>query len=109
MLSVPVPSVVVPLVKVTVPVGVPMPETTGVTVAVKVTDRPEVEVERARRGGGLIDRLDQVAAAGAEGGGGRVGGVDRVLAHRQRRCQGRGAEGGHSAGVQRARAQLQTS
>ena len=40
--NVPVPSVVVPSLKVTVPVGVPVPEL-GATVAVKVTDCPTVE------------------------------------------------------------------
>jgi hypothetical protein len=40
LLSVPVPSVVEPFLKVTVPVGVPPLE---VTVAVKVTDWPEVD------------------------------------------------------------------
>ena len=40
-LSVPVPSVVAPSLKVTVPVGVPEPGAVAVTVAVKVTDAPK--------------------------------------------------------------------
>jgi hypothetical protein len=39
--SVPIPRVVVPSLKVTVPVGVPAPGDTGATVAVSVTDWPE--------------------------------------------------------------------
>ena len=42
-LSAPVPSVVVPSLKVTVPVGVPAPGATAVTVAVKVTAWPNTE------------------------------------------------------------------
>jgi len=38
LLSVPVPRTVVPSLKVTVPVGVPAPGATALTVAVKVTD-----------------------------------------------------------------------
>jgi hypothetical protein len=41
-LSVPVPRIVVPSVKVTVPLGVPEP--LGVTVAVNVTDWPKTEL-----------------------------------------------------------------
>jgi hypothetical protein len=41
-LIVPVPNVAVPSLKVTVPVGVPLPAV-GLTVAVKVTETPEVE------------------------------------------------------------------
>ena len=42
-LSVPVPSVVEPSRKLTVPVGVPLPGATALTVAVKVTDSPKTE------------------------------------------------------------------
>ena len=42
-LSVPVPSVVLPSLKVTLPVGVPLPGATAVTVAVNVTDCPKTE------------------------------------------------------------------
>ena len=42
-LSVPVPRVVEPSRKVTVPVGVPLPGATALTVAVKVTDSPKTE------------------------------------------------------------------
>ena len=48
LLSVPVPRVVEPSLKVTVPVGVPAPARSGVTVAVKVTDWPNVGRVRAR-------------------------------------------------------------
>jgi hypothetical protein len=41
--SVPVPSVVAPSLKVTVPVGVPLPGATTLTVAVNVTDCPYAE------------------------------------------------------------------
>ena len=41
--NVPVPSVVVPSLKVTVPVGLPLPGATALTVAVKVTDWPNAE------------------------------------------------------------------
>jgi hypothetical protein len=41
--SIPVPSVVLPSLKVTVPVGVPDPGDTGLTVAVSVTDWPKTE------------------------------------------------------------------
>src|SRR5262249_26933562 len=41
--SVPVPSVVVPSMKVTLPVGVPLPEPAALTVAVKVTFWPKAE------------------------------------------------------------------
>ena len=43
LLSVPVPSSVVPSMKVTVPVGVPTPGATAATVAVNVTVAPEVD------------------------------------------------------------------
>src|SRR5881396_3211640 len=43
-LSVPVPSVVLPSLNVTVPVGVPVPGAAALTVAVKVTDSPETEL-----------------------------------------------------------------
>ena len=39
----PVPSVLLPSLKVTVPVGVPEPGVLAVTVAVKVTDWPDLE------------------------------------------------------------------
>ena len=42
-LRLPVPSVVAPSLKVTVPVGVPAPGETALTVAVKVTDWPETD------------------------------------------------------------------
>ena len=42
-LNVPVPSVVPPSLKVTLPVGVPLPGAAAVTVAVKVTDWPKTE------------------------------------------------------------------
>src|SRR5712691_11100062 len=42
-LSVPVPRVVKPSLKVTVPLGVPAPGATGLTVAVKITDWPNTE------------------------------------------------------------------
>ena len=42
-LSVPVPRVVEPSRKLTVPVGVPLPGATALTVAVKVTDSPKTE------------------------------------------------------------------
>ena len=42
-LSVPVPRVVEPSRKLTVPVGVPLPGATASTVAVKVTDSPKTE------------------------------------------------------------------
>ena len=42
-LSVPVPKVAAPSLKVTVPVGVPLPGAEALTVAVKVTDWPETE------------------------------------------------------------------
>ena len=42
-LSVPVPSVAAPSMKVTVPVGVPAAGATGVTVAVNVTDCPDTD------------------------------------------------------------------
>jgi hypothetical protein len=41
--SVPVPKVVVPSLKVTVPVGFPLPGATALTVAVKVTDWPKTD------------------------------------------------------------------
>ena len=41
--TVPVPRVVVPSRKVTVPVGLPAPGATGATVAVKVTDCPNTD------------------------------------------------------------------
>src|ERR1051326_6871402 len=49
-LNVPVPRVVAPSLKVTVPVGVPLPGAVAVTVAVNVTDWPETEglAEEAR-------------------------------------------------------------
>ena len=40
LLSVPVPNTVAPFLKVTVPVGVPLPGATAATVAVNVTDCP---------------------------------------------------------------------
>ena len=43
LLSVPVPSVVVPSLNVTTPVGTPAPEVVAATVAVKVTDWPNTE------------------------------------------------------------------
>jgi hypothetical protein len=51
-LSVPVPSVVAPSLKVIVPVGVPLPGALTVTVAVKVTDCPDTD--------GLADELREV-------------------------------------------------
>ncbi len=42
-LSVPVPNVAAPSLKVTVPLGVPLPGATAATVAVKVTDCPNTE------------------------------------------------------------------
>ena len=42
-LSVPVPSVVEPSRKLTVPVGVPLPGATALTVVVKVNDSPKTE------------------------------------------------------------------
>src|SRR5438552_2974765 len=54
-LSVPVPSVVVPSLNVTVPVGVPAPPPLGLTVAVKVTDCPNAE--------GLADEVIVVVVA----------------------------------------------
>ena len=43
LLSAPVPKVVAPSLKVTVPVGVPAPGADAVTVAVKVTDCPKTD------------------------------------------------------------------
>ena len=43
LVKVPVPRVLVPFLKVTVPLGVPAPGETGLTVAVKVTDWPKTE------------------------------------------------------------------
>jgi hypothetical protein len=51
-LNVPVPRVVAPSLKVTVPEGVPLPGAVAVTVAVNVTDWPETE--------GLADELNAV-------------------------------------------------
>ena len=51
-LSVPVPMVVPLSLNVTVPVGVPAPGATGATVAVKVTDWPDLE--------GLVDEITLV-------------------------------------------------
>ena len=42
-LSVPVPKVAAPSLKVTIPSGVPLPGATGLTVAVKVTDCPATD------------------------------------------------------------------
>jgi hypothetical protein len=50
--SVAVPRLVAPSMKVTVPVRVPLPGATGLTVAVKVTDWPETD--------GLADELTDV-------------------------------------------------
>ena len=70
--SVPVPRMVAPSLKVTVPLGVPAPGARALTVAVKVTDRPDVLglSEEARRGGaaGMMHRLaDRRRDAGCEG------------------------------------------
>jgi hypothetical protein len=43
LLKVPVPNVVVPSLNVTVPVGLPAPGATAVTLAVKITDWPAVD------------------------------------------------------------------
>ena len=53
LVKVPVPSVLVPFLKVTVPLGVPAPGETGLTVAVKVTDWPKTE--------GLAEEVKAVA------------------------------------------------
>jgi len=42
-LSVPVPNTVAPFLNVTVPVGVPLPGATAVTVAVNITDWPNTD------------------------------------------------------------------
>jgi hypothetical protein len=54
-LKVPVPSVIVPSLKITMPVGVPAPGLVTNTVAVKVTDCPKTE--------GLTEEVSVVVAA----------------------------------------------
>ena len=62
--SVPVPSGVEPLMKLTVPVGVPAPGLTGLTVAVNVTSCPEIGATGKPVSAVVVDAVATVKSAG---------------------------------------------